>query len=222
MLTILTAVEVRVLGSLIEKQVTTPEYYPLTLNALTLACNQKNNRSPVTAYTETTVAEAVESLRAKNLTYVFYGSNSRVPKYKHVMAEIFHLSHPELSLMCVLMLRGAQTVGELHGRSARLYDFRGLEEVEETLGLLIAKDPEPLVIRLPRQPGQKETRFAHLLAGEINLESIAAEFQSPKDVGAGRQATGERISHLEQEVERLSEEMQSLQRQFEEFKKQFE
>jgi uncharacterized protein YceH (UPF0502 family) len=222
MLTILTDVEVRVLGSLIEKQVTTPEYYPLTLNSLTLACNQKNNRNPVSAYDETTVAEAVESLRAKNLTYVFYGSNSRVPKYKHVMPEIFHLSHPELSLMCVLMLRGAQTVGELHGRSARLYDFRGLEEVEETLSLLIAKDPEPLAIRLPRQPGQKETRFAHLLAGEINLESIAAEFQSPKDAGGSRQAAGERISHLEQEVERLSEEMQSLQRQFEEFQKQFE
>ncbi|MDQ2854861.1 MAG: YceH family protein [Acidobacteriota bacterium] len=220
MLTILSDVELRVLGSLIEKQITTPEYYPLTLNALTLACNQKNNRNPVTAYSETTVAEAVESLRGKNLTYVFYGSNSRVPKYKHVMPEIFHLSHSELSLMCVLMLRGAQTVGELHGRSARLFDFRGLEDVEETLGLLIAKDPEPLVVRLGRQPGQKETRFVHLLAGEINIETIAAELQSPRE--SGRQGTSERIIHLEQEVERISEEMHGLQRQFEEFKKQFE
>ena len=221
MLTILTEVELRVLGSLIEKQVTTPEYYPLTLNALTLACNQKNNRNPVTSLDETTVAEAVESLRVKNLTYVFYGSNSRVPKYKHVMAEIFHLSHPELSLMCLLMLRGPQTVGELHGRGARLYDFRGLEEVEETLNLLIAKDPEPLVIRLPRQPGQKETRFVHLLSGELDIEALA-EMQTAKESGGARQASGERISHLEQEVERLSGEMQSLQRQFEEFKKQFE
>ncbi len=220
MLTILSDVELRVLGSLIEKQITTPEYYPLTLNALTLACNQKNNRNPVTAYSETTVAEAVESLRGKNLTYVFYGSNSRVPKYKHVMPEIFHLSHSELSLMCVLMLRGAQTVGELHGRSARLFDFRGLEDVEETLGLLIAKDPEPLVVRLGRQPGQKETRFVHLLAGEINIETIAAELQSPRE--SGRQGASERITHLEQEVERISEEMHGLQRQFEEFKKQFE
>jgi uncharacterized protein YceH (UPF0502 family) len=222
MLTILTVVELRVLGSLIEKQITTPEYYPLTLNALTLACNQKNNRNPVTAYSETTVAEAVESLRVKNLTYVFYGSNSRVPKYKHVMPEIFHLSHSELSLMCVLMLRGPQTVGELHGRSARLFDFRGLEDVEETLSLLSTKDPEPLVIRLPRQPGQKETRFTHLLAGEIDIETIAAEAQAPREAGTGRQGTGERIAHLEQEVERISEEMQGLQRQFEEFKKQFE
>lgn len=220
MLTILTDVEVRVLGSLTEKQITTPEYYPLTLNALTLACNQKNNRNPVTAYSETTVAEAVESLRVKNLTYVFYGSNSRVPKYKHVMPEIFHLSHAELSLMCVLMLRGAQTVGELHGRSARLFDFRGLEDVEETLRLLIAKDPEPLVVRLPRQPGQKETRFVHLLTGEINIETIAAELQSPRE--SGRQGTSERITHLEQEVEKITEEMHGLQRQFEEFKKQFE
>jgi len=125
--TILTDVEVRVLGSLIEKQVTTPEYYPLTLNALTLACNQKNNRNPVTALAETTVDEAVESLRAKNLTYVFYGSSSRVPKYKHVATEIFHLSHQELSLLCVLMLRGPQTVGELHGRAARFSHFTSLE-----------------------------------------------------------------------------------------------
>src|ERR1700704_6231373 len=123
MLTILTDVELRVLGSLVEKQLTTPEYYPLTMNALTLACNQKNNRNPVTAFNEATVAEAVESLRAKNLVYVFYGSNNRVPKYKHVMPEIFHLSHQELSLMCVLMLRGPQTVGELHQWTARLFDF---------------------------------------------------------------------------------------------------
>ena len=149
MLTVLTEVEVRVLGSLIEKQITTPEYYPLTLNALTLACNQKNNRNPVTAYDEATVAGAVESLRVKNLAYVFYGSNSRVPKYKHVVLEIFHLSHSELSLMCLLMLRGPQTVGELHGRSGRMFDFKGLEDVEETVNSLISKDPDPLVIRLP-------------------------------------------------------------------------
>src|SRR6185295_15036138 len=171
--TILTEVELRVLGSLIEKQITTPEYYPLTLNALTLACNQKNNRHPVTGYDEQIVADAVESLRVKNLAYVFYGSNSRVPKYKHVMAEIFHLSHPELSLMCLLMLRGPQTPGELHSRSGRMFDFKGLEDVEETINLLIAKDPEPLVVRLPRQPGQKETRFAHLLSGEIDVEALA-------------------------------------------------
>src|SRR5213594_1912066 len=111
--TILTDIEVRVLGSLIEKQVSTPEYYPLTLNALTLACNQKNNRNPVTALTEGEVEQALDTLREKNLAYVFHGSSSRVPKYKHVMAEIFQLSPPELAVMCVLMLSGAQTVGEI-------------------------------------------------------------------------------------------------------------
>jgi len=221
MLTIFTELEVRVLGSLIEKQITTPEYYPLTLNALMLACNQKNNRNPVTAYDETTVAEAIESLRVKNLAYVFYGSNSRVPKYKHVVPEIFHLSHSELSLMCLLMLRGPQTVGELHGRSGRMFDFKGLEDVEETVNSLISKDPDPLVVRLPRQPGQKETRFAHLLGGEINLEAMS-ESQPAREGTGSRTGSGERISQLEHEVERLSTEMQGLQRQFEEFKKQFE
>jgi uncharacterized protein YceH (UPF0502 family) len=146
MSTILTDIETRVLGSLIEKQVTTPEYYPLTLNALTLACNQKNNRYPVTSYTENQVSDAVERLREKNLAYVFYGSTSRVPKYKHVVPEVMHLSHPEVALMCVLMLRGAQTLGELRGNAARLHDFSGLEEVEQTLNGLISRD-EPLVAR---------------------------------------------------------------------------
>jgi uncharacterized protein len=221
MLTILTDVEARVLGALIEKQITTPEYYPLTLNALTLACNQKNNRNPVTSYDEQTVADAVESLRVKNLAYVFYGSNSRVPKYKHVVPEIFHLSHSELSLMCLLMLRGPQTPGELHSRSGRMFDFKGLEDVEETINSLIAKDPEPLVVRLPRQPGQKETRFAQLLTGEIDIEAMA-ETAVSRDNAGPRQASGERIAQLEQEVSRLSAEMQDLQRQFTEFKKQFE
>ena len=121
MSTILTDIEIRVLASLVEKQVTTPEYYPLSLNALTLACNQKNNRNPVTSYTEAQVEQAVETLREKNLAYVFYGSTSRVPKYKHVLPEVMHLSHPEVAVMCVLMLRGPQTPGELRGNTARLH-----------------------------------------------------------------------------------------------------
>jgi uncharacterized protein len=218
---LLTDVEVRVLGSLIEKQVTTPEYYPLTLNALTLACNQKNNRHPITAYDEATVAQAIESLREKNLAYIFYGSTSRVPKYKHVMPEIFHLSEQELAIMCVLMLRGAQTVGELRERGSRLHRFSGLDAVEETLNSLMTKEPDMLVVRLPRQPGQKEARFAHLLAGEIDTEHLA-ETESPKDLVAGRQSSAERISHLEQEVETLKEEVKNLKLQFDAFKKQFE
>jgi uncharacterized protein YceH (UPF0502 family) len=128
----------------VEKQVTTPEYYPLTLNSLTLACNQKNNRHPVTAYSETEVAQALETLREKNLTYVFHGSTSRVPKYKHVMPEVMHLSKPQMAVMCVLMLRGPQTVGELRGNGARLYEFSGLDEVEETLTSLANREPEAL------------------------------------------------------------------------------
>ena len=216
MTTVLSDIETRVLGSLIEKQVTTPEYYPLTLNALTLACNQKNNRNPVTAYSEQQVADALESLREKNLTYVFYGSTSRVPKYKHVMPEVMHLNHAETALMCVLMLRGAQTLGELRGSASRLHDFSGLEEVEETLNGLISREPEPLVARLPRQPGQKEGRFAHLLSGEIDVEALAAETER---IAA---SSSSRRSSLEERVEALSAEVDKLKEQFEQFRKQFE
>jgi uncharacterized protein YceH (UPF0502 family) len=212
--TILTDIETRVLGSLIEKQVTTPEYYPLTLNALTLACNQKNNRHPVTSYTESQVADAVESLREKNLAYVYYGSTSRVPKYKHVVPEVMHLSPPETALMCVLMLRGAQTPGELRGNTSRLHEFSGLEEVEAVLNGLISHEPEPLVVRLPRQPGQKEVRFAHLLSGEIDVEALASEPERPS-----RQSGVER---LEQKVDALTAEIERLKDQFEQFRKEFE
>jgi uncharacterized protein len=208
--TILSDIETRVLGSLIEKQVTTPEYYPLTLNSLTLACNQKNNRNPVTSYSENQVSDALESLREKNLTYVFYGSTSRVPKYKHVMPEVMHLNHAEVALMCALMLRGPQTPGELRGNASRFHEFSTLEEVEETLNALISHDPEPLAVRLPRQPGQKEIRFAHLLNGEIDVEALAVE---PAPV---------RRTTLEQRVEALAAEVESLKAQFEQFKKQFE
>ena len=214
MTTILTDIETRVLGSLIEKQVTTPEYYPLTLNALTLACNQKNNRHPVTSYTESQVADAVESLREKNLSYVFYGSTSRVPKYKHVVPEVMHLSPPETALMCVLMLRGPQTPGELRGNAARLHEFSGLEEVEAVLNGLITHEPEPLVIRLPRQVGQKEVRFAHLLSGEINVDALPVETERPS-----RQSG---IERLEQKVDALTAEVEKLKDQFDQFRKQFE
>ena len=212
--TILTDIETRVLGSLIEKQVTTPEYYPLTINALTLACNQKNNRDPVTSYSEDQVSEALENLREKNLAYVFYGSTSRVPKYKHVMPEVMHLSPPEMALMCVLMLRGPQTLGELRGNASRFHDFAGLEEVEQTLNGLIAREPEPLVARVPRRPGQKEGRFAHLLSGEIEIEVLAVEAERKPAVSSSQR--------LEQKVEALAAEVEKLKEQFEQFRKQFE
>ena len=206
----LTDIETRVLGSLVEKQVTTPEYYPLTLNALTLACNQKNNRNPVTSYSESHVSAAVESLREKNLAYVFYGSTSRVPKYKHVVPEVLHLNQAELALMCVLMLRGTQTPGELRGNASRLYEFSGLDEVEQTLNALISRD-EPLVVRLPRQVGQKEVRFSHLLSGEPKIEAVTS---IPVE-------KVERVP-LEKRVEMLEAEVENLRQQFEQFKRQFE
>jgi uncharacterized protein YceH (UPF0502 family) len=207
---VLTDIETRVLGALVEKQVTTPEYYPLTLNALTLACNQKNNRYPVTSYAEAQVAAAVESLREKNLAYVYYGSTSRVPKYKHVMPEVLHLNNAEVALMCVLMLRGPQTPGELRGNAGRLHEFSGLDEVEQTLNALISREPDPLVVRLPRQAGQKEVRFAQLLSGEVPVEALVVE--KPRE---------QRVS-LEQKVDMLSAEIEKLRQDFEEFKKQFQ
>ena len=218
MITELSDIEVRVLGSLVEKQVTTPEYYPLTLNALTLACNQKNNRSPVTSYDETAVANALETLREKNLAYVFYGSTSRVPKYKHVITEVMHLSAAELAIMCVLMLRGPQTPGELATRGFRLHEFSGLEEVDATLNALISREPDPLVMRLPRQAGQKETRYAHLLSGKVSVE---VERQDSGPV-RGRSRDSDRVAALEAEVETLKAEVGMLKTQFESFKKQFE
>ena len=218
MTTLLTDIETRVLGSLVEKQVTTPEYYPLTLNALTLACNQKNNRNPVTSYHEDQVAQALETLREKNLTYVFYGSTSRVPKYKHVMPEVMHLSSPEMALMCALMLRGPQTPGELRGNASRLHEFASLEELEETLTGLISHD-EPLVVRLPRQPGQKEVRFAHLLSGPIDVEALV---ESERNAPAPRRSGSEQVERLEQKVDALTAEVDKLRLQFEEFRKQFD
>ncbi|HYJ46398.1 MAG TPA: YceH family protein [Pyrinomonadaceae bacterium] len=217
--TILSAEEVRVLGALVEKQVTTPEYYPLTLNALTQACNQKNNRHPVVAFDEETVTDAVESLRARNLVYVFYGSTSRVPKYKHMMADIFELSPQELAVMCVLMLRGPQTPGELRSRADRLYDFSSLPEVEETLNSLAVKEPDPLVVKLPRQPGQKEIRYSHLLSGEIEVTSQA---EGEHALGADGHSRRDRISALEQEIESLRAEVEKMRLEFEDFKKQFD
>ena len=213
----LTPTEVRVLGSLIEKQITTPEYYPLTLNSLTAACNQKNNRNPITSLAESEVEDALYSLREKNLAYVFHGSTSRVPKYKHVAPEVLHVTPPELAALCVLMLSGPQTVGEIRTRGYRLYEFSGLEEVDETLRALKTKD-EPMVMSLPRQPGQKEARFAHLLSGEPEIEiSEAAVEKHPR-----RANDPDRVTKLEEQVQTLTQQVENLTTQFEEFKKQFE
>jgi len=216
----LTPIELRVLGSLIEKQITTPEYYPLTLNSLTAACNQKNNRNPVTSFIESDVEEALYNLREKNLAYVFHGSTSRVPKYKHVAPEVLHLTPPEVAAMCVLMLSGPQTVGEIRTRGSRLYPFNGLEEVEETLRSLGAHDGEPLVLKLPRQAGQKDARFVQLLSGEPDIEQISES--SPVERASRRGNESDRLAKLEEQVQELSQQVESLSSQFAEFRKQFE
>ena len=212
--------EVRVLGALIEKQVTTPEYYPLTLNALVNACNQLSNREPVVHYNEATVSGALESLREKNLAYVFYGSERRVPKYKHVAKENLHLDDKQLAVMCVLMLRGYQTVGEIKGRTGRLYPFEDLEEVDATLNSLETSET-PLVLRLPRQPGRKESRYAHLLSGPVEVDEPPRVIRSDSPSQRSRQEPS-RVAELESQVEALRSEFESLRQEFEQFKKQFE
>ncbi|MDQ3133102.1 MAG: YceH family protein, partial [Acidobacteriota bacterium] len=194
----LTEVEARIVGALVEKQLTTPEYYPLTLNALTAACNQKSNRDPVVSFDEETVTRTLENLRDKNLVYVFYGSTSRVPKYKHMLPSVYELEPSEVAVICVLLLRGAQTLGELRGRTDRLYDFTGLGEVSETLDNLMRRE-EPLVVKLERQAGQKEVRYAHLLSGEIDVSAYAKEVSS----SGSKQADNERLTTLETELENL-------------------
>lgn len=210
----LNEIEIRVIGALVEKQLTTPEYYPLTLNSLVAACNQKTNRDPVTALEEETVARSLEILRDKNLVYVFYGSTSRVPKYKHMLPQVYELEPSETAVMCVLMLRGAQTLGELRERTGRLYEFASIGEINETLDRLERRD-EPLIVKLERQPGQKEQRFAHLLAGEPSVPVYVSK-------SAAAAAGTERIEKLEAEIENLRAEFSDFRQMFEEFKKQFE
>lgn len=214
----LNATEARILGSLVEKQLTTPEYYPLTLNALVNACNQKNNRDPVVSYDERTVSDSLENLRDRNLVYVFYGSTSRVPKYKHMLPSVYELDPAETAVIAVMLLRGPQTLGELRERTGRMYEFAGLGDVQETLERLIRRD-EPLVVRLPIQPGQKEARFAHLLFGDVDIEALAAAASTHRP-RAG--ADGERIEKLEAEVTALRDEIDRLKETFDQFKKQFE
>jgi uncharacterized protein YceH (UPF0502 family) len=217
---LLTEIEIRLLGSLIEKQITTPEYYPLTLNALTAACNQKNNRNPVMSLNESEVEHALDSLREQNLAYVFHGSTSRVPKYKHVAPEVLQLNPAELAVMCVLMLSGAQTVGEIRTRGSRLYDFKGMEEVDETLHQLSTRESDQLVVKLPRQPGQKDARFTHLLAGQPLVEATEESVAPPR--ASRREHEVDRVSKLEEQLETLTKQIESLSAQFDEFKKQFE
>ena len=209
----LTITEARVLGSLVEKQLTTPEYYPLTLNALSAACNQKSNRDPVMSLDETAILSAVDSLRDKNLVYLFYGSSSRTVKYKHMLPSVLELEPPAVAVITLLLLRGAQTIGELRGRSDRLYEFSGLGEVQETLDDLASRD-DPLVIKLERQPGQKEARYAHLLSGKVEPSLRSNRTDSFADT--------EIDGNLSIELKRLADELAAFRAEFDEFRKQFD
>lgn len=211
----LNGIELRVLGSLIEKELTTPEYYPLSLNALVNACNQKSNRDPVLNLDEAEVTRALDSLRFKQFA-LLSGTGGRVAKYRHALVEKFRFSPAELSLLCELMLRGPQTVGELRTRGDRMHAFTDLAEVESVLQDLMERTP-PLVVRLPRQPGRKESRYCQLFAGEPDLSEAAAP-EAPHNGGGD----DDRIARLEQEVADLREEVAALRLTVDEFRKSFE
>jgi len=213
---VLTDEEARVLGSLVEKEVTTPDYYPLSLNALLNACNQKSNREPVMNLGEDDVRRALGDLNRKGLAGAASSADSRVPKFEHRLQEVFNLDRRETAVLCVLLLRGPQTPGELRGRTERMYPFHDLDEVQSALQRLIQRDPA-LVAALRRQPGTKELRYAHLLSGEVEA------WEPPplsKSVAAGE--TPDRLERLESEVAQLRAEVAELQQQFADFKRQFE
>jgi uncharacterized protein YceH (UPF0502 family) len=212
-------IEVRVLGCLIEKELATPEYYPLTLNALTNACNQKSNRDPVLNLEEADVVRALDSLRFKQLALVS-AEGGRVPKYRHALVEKLRLDPSELAALGELLLRGPQTGAELRSRAERLHYFSDLPAMEETLQELMARTP-PLVTRLRRQPGRKEQRYAHLFAGEPEL-SAGEQTPPPEAARLKVMAENERIAALEGEVTALRAEVAELHRAVAEFKAQFE
>jgi uncharacterized protein YceH (UPF0502 family) len=210
--------ELRVLGALVEKQIATPDYYPMTLNALVNSCNQKNHRDPVVSYDESIVAKALDSLREKNLAYVFHGSEARAPKYGHLFPKAFDLSEAETPLMCVLILRGSQTPGELRSRAQHLRSFESLAEVETLLQGLSLRD-KPLIVKLPRQPGSRESRFAHLLGGPVEMELREVPTHPPPSIQRA-QAENNKIAKLEEEIDSLRQELSELRQQFAEFKRE--
>lgn len=215
---LLTEIETRVLGSLIEKDITTPDYYPLSLNALVNACNQKNNRDPVMSLDENAVRDALATLQEKRLAGPASGADSRVTKFEHRLQEAFNFDRREIAIICVLLLRGPQTPGELRSRTDRMHHFEMLEDVVATLDRLAHRDP-PLVAMLPRQPGTKESRYMHLFSGEPPEQPVTAQATASAHATSG---TTDRLTALEQEVARLRAELSDVQQQLAAFRKQFE
>ncbi len=214
----LTEPEVRVLGSLIEKDITTPEYYPLSLNALVNACNQKTNRDPVMQLGEDAVRDALEGLQQQRLAGPARGADSRVTKYEQRLQEVFNFTRAETAILCVLLLRGPQTPGELRGRAERMHRFETLEDVQSALQKLMQREP-PLAKVLPRQPGTKESRWVHLLAGDVVVPELPAPPSAAVERDPGDAA---RIARLEEEVAALRREVGEVKDQLERFRRQFE
>ena len=210
--------ETRVLGSLVEKELTTPEYYPLSLNALVNACNQKSNRDPAMNLNEEAVREALRTLETKGLAGPADNMVSRVSKYEHRLQEAYNFTRHETAVLAELLLRGAQTPGELRSRADRMPKFDDLGIVVTTLRKLMEREP-PLAKVLPRQPGTKEARYAHLLSGDVE---VAQPESSSRGAAASSAGGGDRAARLEDQVANLQEEIAELKRQFAAFRKQFE
>ena len=215
-------IEVRVLGSLIEKEITTPEYYPMSLNALTNACNQKSNRDPVMDLSESDVQAAVDTLRDKRLSWQFSSAGARVPKFEHNLKSLFTLSKEEIAVLCVLMLRGPQTIGEIRTRTDRMCSFSSLEEAEHTIRNLIEREAGPFIAELPRQYGRKENRYMHLFAGMPEMSAIQEKYDTVRYSTEKSVSSIDRIESLEAEVASLKTELSDLRSEFVEFKKQLE
>jgi len=210
---ILSNEEVRVLGSILEKQYTTPAYYPMTINSITNACNQKSSRNPVVAYDESLVEDTISGLREKQLSGIVTSSDYRVPKYTQVFGKQYNLSIQEVAVLCLLFLRGAQTVGEIRSRASRIYNFNNLDEVHETFTKLMNREDGPFIIKLPKDSG-REHRYTHLFCGEpeitVKVEKIENESLEVK------------VSNLEDEVRSLKEEIATIKNEFNQFRKEFE
>ena len=217
----LNEIEARVLGCLVEKHLTTPDHYPLTLNSLTAACNQKSNRMPVMSIGEPEIVRALDRLRSLHLVWETQVAGSRVPKYEHNISDRWKLSPPEVALLGVLLLRGPQTLGELRGRTGRMFPFDDLQQVRDSLSNLANHEQGPFSLELPRLPGHKESRFTHMLCGEPEIDALQSKM-APESAVLQVRAENERIGALEEAVEVLQAELADLKSQFEDFKGQFE
>lgn len=205
--------EVRILGSILEKQYTTPAYYPMTINSITNACNEKSSRNPVVSYDESLVEDTINGLREKHLSGIVTSSDYRVPKYTQIFGKHYNLTIQEIAVLCILFLRGEQTVGEIRSRASRIYNFSDLAEVHETFDKLMNREDGPFIIKLPKSLG-REHRYAHLFCGEPEIIlQVEKKYKESLEI---------KVSKLEDEVLKLKEEITTIRDEFDLFKKEFE